>query len=71
MALALAGVAAGIAAAVVGKGIIAGLLYEVSATDMATLAGVAGVLLGAALLASWFPARRATTVSPAEVLRGD
>jgi ABC-type lipoprotein release transport system permease subunit len=32
---------------------------------------VGGVLLGAALLASWLPARRATTVSPAEVLRGD
>jgi putative ABC transport system permease protein len=71
MLLAVAGVIAGIAVAVVGKRIIAGLLYEVSATDMATLAAVAGVLLGAALLASWIPARRATSVSPAEVLRGD
>lgn len=71
MSLALAGVTAGIAVAVAGKRIIAGLLYDVSATDVSTLVAVAGVLLGAALLASWFPARRATTVSPAEVLRGD
>jgi ABC-type lipoprotein release transport system permease subunit len=29
------------------------------------------VLLGAAAAASWFPARRATRVSPAEVLRAN
>ena len=71
MSVAAAGVIAGIAVAVVGQRIIAELLYEVSPTDVATLAAVAGVLLGAALFASWLPARRATTVSPAEVLRGD
>jgi predicted lysophospholipase L1 biosynthesis ABC-type transport system permease subunit len=71
MLLALAGATAGIVVAVLGKGIIADLLYQVSPTDIATLAGVAVALLGAALLASWIPARRATTVSPAEVLRGE
>jgi predicted permease len=71
MFLAVAGVSAGIAVAVLGKRVIADLLYQVSPTDFATLAGVAGALLGAALLASWFPARRATAVSPAEVLRGE
>jgi predicted permease len=71
MTLAVAGVVAGMAVAMVGRRIIAELLYQVSPTDVATLAAVAGVLLGAALLASWLPARRATTVSPAEVLRGD
>lgn len=71
MLLAVAGVSAGIALAVLGKRIIADLLYWVSPTNVATLAVGAGVLLGAALLASWIPARRATTLSPAEVLRGD
>ena len=71
MLLAVAGVAAGITVAVLGKQIIADLLYQVSPTDAATLAGVVGALLGAALLASWIPARRATSVSPAEVLRGE
>jgi predicted permease len=71
MLLAVAGVSAGLVVAVLGKRIIADLLYQVSPTDVATLAEVAAVLLGAALLASWLPARRATTVSPAEVLRGE
>jgi len=71
MLLTVAGVAAGLVVAVVGKSIIAQLLFEVSPTDVPTLTAVAGALLGAALLASWIPARRATTVSPAEVLRGE
>ena len=69
--LAGAGVAAGLLAAVIGKQIIAGLLFQVSPTDGLTLAAVAIALLGAAMLASWIPARRATTASPAEVLRGE
>jgi predicted permease len=69
--LAGAGIVAGLLASLAGKRIIATLLYEVSPTDIITLAGVSAALLGAALLASWIPARRATTVSPAEVLRGE
>jgi len=33
--------------------------------------GVIFVLVAVALLASWFPARRATSVNPVDVLRGD
>ncbi|MFL5580642.1 MAG: ADOP family duplicated permease [Gemmatimonadaceae bacterium] len=66
-----AGVVIGLAAAVVGSRVLAALLYEVSPTDPATVVAVGAVLLGAALLASWLPARRATRVSPAEVLRGE
>ena len=69
--LAAAGIATGFAIAMAGRRLIAGLLYEVSPTDGATLAAVATALLAAALLASWLPAQRATRVSPAEVLRGD
>jgi ABC-type antimicrobial peptide transport system permease subunit len=69
--LAAAGVAAGLAIAVLGRRAVAALLYEVSPTDPVTLAAVGATLLGAAVAASWLPARRATTVSPAEVLRGE
>jgi len=51
--------------------VLAALLYEVSPTDPATLLAVAATLAAAAAAASWLPARRATMVSPAEVLRGD
>ncbi len=69
--LAGAGVAAGLVAAVAGGRVLTSLLYEVSPTDPATLAAVGVTLLGAAAVASWLPARRATSVSPAETLRGD
>jgi predicted permease len=69
--LAAAGVALGLVVAVAGGRVLAALLYEVSPTDPATLAAVGLTLLGAAAAASWLPARRATTVSSAEVLRGE
>ena len=69
--LAAVGVVVGLAAAAVGGRVLGALLFEVSPTDPATIAGVGVVLLGAAFLASWIPARRATLVSPAEVLRGE
>lgn len=51
------------------RGVFAGLLYDVSATDPATLIGVAGMLAGASLLAAVVPARRAIRVEPATTLR--
>jgi predicted permease len=69
--LAGAGVAAGLVAAVAGARALASLLYELSPGDPATLAGVGATLLAAAAAASWLPARRATRVSAAEVLRGE
>ena len=69
--LGVVGVAAGLLLALLGSRVLRTLLFEVSTTDPVTMAAVGGVLLGAAFLASWLPARRATTVSPAEVLRGD
>jgi ABC-type lipoprotein release transport system permease subunit len=51
-----------------GRG-LRGLLFEVSASDPWTLTGVSIVLGGAALIASYLPARRAARVDPMETLR--
>jgi putative ABC transport system permease protein len=69
--LAMAGVAVGSVVAVAGARLIRGLLFEVSATDPLTFAGVAIGLLVIALLASYVPARRATRVDPMIALRGE
>lgn len=45
------------------------LLYRVSPSDPATYAGVALALGGIALLASYLPVRRATSVDPVRALR--
>ena len=68
--LAMVGVASGSVVAVAGAQLIRGLLFEVSATDPLTFAGVAIGVLGVALLASYIPARRATRVDPMIALRG-
>jgi len=44
-------------------------LYEVRATDPLILAGAALILLAAALLAAWLPARHAARVDPMSALR--
>ena len=46
-------------------------LYEVGASDPPTLLASTAVLLTAALLAAWWPARRATRIDPLETLRAE
>jgi ABC-type lipoprotein release transport system permease subunit len=48
-----------------------GFLYEVEVTDLAAYGGVVAFLVVVAGLAVWLPARRATGVDPATVLRGE
>jgi predicted permease len=69
MTLAAAGVALGILAALALTRYLSTLLYAVKATDPAVFAAVAVLLLTTAAAGCWFPARRATTVDPAIVLR--
>jgi putative ABC transport system permease protein len=65
----IAGLAVGMAGALVATRSLAGLLFGVPPTDPATYGAVAGVLLLAGLLACWLPARRAACIDPLEALR--
>ncbi len=69
LALVGAGLAAGIVLALAASRFTRSLLYQVSPTDPATLAGVVGLLGLVALLAAWLPVRRALKVEPMSVLR--
>ncbi len=71
VALALIGVAAGLAGAGALTRVLAGLLYGVSAVDPLTYALVALAFGVVAALASLLPARRATRVDPLVALRSE
>jgi macrolide transport system ATP-binding/permease protein len=71
MSLALAGAAIGLAAALALTRVAKNLLFNVSATDPATFAMIALLLIAVALIASYIPARRATKVDPLTALRHD
>ena len=63
------GVALGLGAAVSLRSTIAGLLYQTSASDPGALSAVAVLLVVIAIVASAFPARRATRIQPVDALR--
>jgi predicted permease len=67
--LAVAGVALGLLAALGMMRVLSSLLFGVSAHDPVTFGGVSLVLVTAAILACYIPARRATKVDPIIALR--
>ena len=71
--LLLAGIGAlfGLAAAAGLTRLMSSLLFGVGALDPVTYAVVVAILIAAAALASYFPARRATAVDPVQALRAE
>ena len=69
--LTMIGVAIGLVCAVGASMAMGKMLFGVAAWDAPTLVGVAVVLGGASLLASFLPARRAASVSPTDALRAE
>lgn len=69
MKLALAGVAAGLLAALASTRLMSGLLYGVSPNDPLTLIAVSALLVAVAFLACLIPAYRATKVDPVVALK--
>jgi ABC-type antimicrobial peptide transport system permease subunit len=67
----LMGILVGLAGSLAASRLVAALLYEVSPTDPLTLGGTAVLLAAVALLACYWPARRATRVDPLVALRSD
>ncbi|MCJ7627683.1 MAG: hypothetical protein MUO50_04765, partial [Longimicrobiales bacterium] len=65
------GLVLGLAGALAGTRVLTGFLPGVSPTDPLTYLAVGGVILGAAALAVFFPARRAGGVDPLEALRAE
>jgi predicted permease len=67
--LAGVGIVCGLAAAIALTRLMGSLLFEVSPIDPLTYVAVCGSLIGAAVLASYIPAVRATLVNPVTALR--
>jgi len=70
-AIVLLGIGAGLAGAFGAMQLLSHLLYEMKTNDLTTYGAVILLLSGAALLASWIPARRAMRVDPIIALRAE
>jgi len=69
LSVALLGCVAGIALTAIFGRLLSGMLYGVSAWDIATLAGVVAIVMAVSVLASLLPAIRAARLEPMQVLR--
>jgi putative ABC transport system permease protein len=71
MRLTLLGVAVGVPVTLALTRLMSGMLSGVTSADPLTYVAVVGMLLISALLASYFPARRATRIDPIVALRAE
>jgi putative ABC transport system permease protein len=69
--LTILGIVIGVSGAVALTGLVKSLLFEVPPTDVITFSGVGVLLLAAAAVASYLPARRAAAIDPNEALRAE
>jgi putative ABC transport system permease protein len=69
MRMTLIGITLGVVASLAFTRVLAGLLFGVRTTDPLVFSAAALVLVGAAFVACYLPARRATRVDPIIVLR--
>jgi putative ABC transport system permease protein len=65
------GVAVGLVVSLASSGVLRGLLYGVTPTDVGTLAVASGLLMTVAVVACWIPVRAATSIDPLVALRAD
>jgi ABC-type antimicrobial peptide transport system permease subunit len=63
------GIVLGAAASLGAARFVSSLLYDLEPNDPLTLGGAAAVLVAVGLLAAALPARKASRIDPAEVLR--
>jgi putative ABC transport system permease protein len=71
LALSAVGLGVGLVAALALTRLMSSLLFGIKATDVATYVAALGVILGAAALASYLPARRASAIDPMETLKAE
>ncbi|MEP7271438.1 MAG: ABC transporter permease [Acidobacteriota bacterium] len=69
--LTLIGLGAGLATTFMGTRLMSTMLFGITATDPLTLSGVTLLLIAIALLACYFPARRAIRIDPGAALRAE
>jgi ABC-type antimicrobial peptide transport system permease subunit len=67
--LVAAGIAVGIPVTLAGSRMVANMLYGFGGTDPISLAGAVLLLLLVAIVAGYFPARRASKIDPMVALR--
>jgi len=67
----LVGIVVGVGAALASTRFLSTMLYDVRAVDPAVFATMSLMMLGVGMLASFMPARRASSVNPIESLRSD
>jgi predicted permease len=67
----MVGVVLGVAVALASTRLLGALLFGVKAVDPIVFAAMSATMIGIGVLASYMPARRASSVNPIEALRGD